>query len=427
MKHIKITNIILLILLTFFSNTLYSQDNIIQICTVRNEREEGFIELKELSGKIMAYDPRYKIHKEALLWSCKNLGIFNDENPIPNFIFVYNSMSDLDKLKIAKKLVSGDIAALLIIGDIRPDIVSIIWGEICELHNSDRNKFLAISFIIIPEEVVKKMNEYMRSRWYKSYEIPSYEYFTYRGINTARIIASSPIADSRASLRGIITDDEGVAIPGVTIKVTGGDLKREINTFTDENGTYMISMLTPGKYNIRAEFPGFKTSVFENILFKKGDTKKVDLVMKLGAMEEEITITGSIPIVDKPTTGPSQISKSHIPEGLELSLIPGIDDENKIRILFTGGRYITNLLELEVKVADISVSGNLSLNLPTKQFIPFATIGLGISWDGKFIGNIGGGIKIRLTDKLNIRTEYLYFRNSDIRTHVIFGGISYFF
>lgn len=300
MRRTRFTILISLLLFLFFHNILYSQGNVIQICTVRNENEEGIKELKELSRKMIAHDPRYRNHKDKLLSSCNYLGIFGEDHPPPEFpsIYEYDSMSDVDKLKIAKELVQGNISAVLIIGDLRADLVSIIWGEICEAHNADKSKFLAISFVTIPEEVVEKMNEYMRTEWYEPYEIPSYEYFTYRRIDTARIIAVPPTAGGRGSVIGSITDPDASSLPGVTVTVTGSSLEEKMSVVTGENGLYRIIGLPAGIYTIRAEIPGFKATEFEKIRIQKGTSKKLNFVMEMASIEEEITIVGESPTVD---------------------------------------------------------------------------------------------------------------------------------
>jgi len=100
--------------------------------------------------------------------------------------------------------------------------------------------------------------------------------------------------------------------------------------------------------------------------------------------------------------------------------------------LISIGRYIAfNSVELEaiafVAPGDVVLLGNFSLNFPTnKRFIPFATIGYGVCIHGVGFFNVGGGIKIRLTEKLGIRAQGVYWSN-DVSGGYIFAGISYFF
>jgi len=77
---------------------------------------------------------------------------------------------------------------------------------------------------------------------------------------------------------------------------------------------------------------------------------------------------------------------------------------------------------------DAIISGNFILSPPIiSKAIPFGTIGLGICIHGVPFFNFGGGIKIRLTDQLGIRTEYRYYLESGYGgIGIILTGISFF-
>lgn len=299
-SKLKIITIIFLFL--SFYGALYSQNKIIQICTVRSENEEGIRELGELSSKMIAYDPDYKIHKDTLIRACNYVGIFNNDNPPPEFpsLYEFDSQSDLDKLKIARELIQGKISAVLIIEDLHPDLVSIIWEEICELHNIDKSKFLAINLIAVPARVIERMNEYMRSKWYKPFEIPSFEYFTYRKIDTARIIAVSPTSGIVVSFKGSITDREENPLPGVTVAVTGSSLMGKKTTVTGIKGSYRF-LLPEGIYTVEASMEGFKTSEFDNLLIREEMTKELNFIMEISPLEA-VSVVVTSPVVDAKKT-----------------------------------------------------------------------------------------------------------------------------
>ncbi|UCC38760.1 MAG: hypothetical protein JSV96_13180 [Candidatus Aminicenantes bacterium] len=121
--------------------------------------------------------------------------------------------------------------------------------------------------------------------------------------------------------------------------------------------------------------------------------------------------------------------KSYKPIRTEVSLLWVIP---YLAGVITAGRYVAaNIIELEALVLiapdEAYFSGNFSLNLPTeKRFIPFATIGYGVCIHGVGFFNVGGGIKIRLKEKLGIRAQGMYWSN-DVSGIGIFAGISYFF
>jgi hypothetical protein len=92
-----------------------------------------------------------------------------------------------------------------------------------------------------------------------------------------------------------------------------------------------------------------------------------------------------------------------------------------------------NVISLEAGIVllgsfDMVFSANLGFNIPfRKRVIPFATVGLGMCRHGLPYLNLGGGIKIGLTDKLGIRVECRRWISDDVDLISVLGGISYSF
>ena len=93
-----------------------------------------------------------------------------------------------------------------------------------------------------------------------------------------------------AGLSGIVTDEQGGVIPGVTVKArnTETNLVREITT--DENGSYLLSQLTPGKYEITSTAEGFTTQTSQ-LQLVLGSVLKLDFSMTIGSTSEIIEVT----------------------------------------------------------------------------------------------------------------------------------------
>src|SRR5262249_52709765 len=66
---------------------------------------------------------------------------------------------------------------------------------------------------------------------------------------------------------------------------------------TDQEGYYRLLNLPPGEYTIASELQGFSKVVRANILVRAGLNLAVDLVMKVGALEETITVQGETPLL----------------------------------------------------------------------------------------------------------------------------------
>ena len=134
---------------------------------------------------------------------------------------------------------------------------------------------------------------------------------------------------------GIVTDDEGSPLPGVSVEATSPKLIGVAETTTDVNGVYRLFNLTPGEYRITFNLPGFKPFIREKIIVHIDDTLKIDINMQMGAIEEQITVVGESPTIDvKSTTKGMTLTKdmfSILPRGRNfdtlVTAVPGVNVE----------------------------------------------------------------------------------------------------
>ena len=99
-------------------------------------------------------------------------------------------------------------------------------------------------------------------------------------------------------VRGRIIDSQGGALPGVPVTVRNQDTGMFRATVSTVEGTYFISGILPGAYQISAELQGFKKYLREDIRLRVGRTSTVDLILEVGAMTETVTVTAGAPLVD---------------------------------------------------------------------------------------------------------------------------------
>jgi hypothetical protein len=119
----------------------------------------------------------------------------------------------------------------------------------------------------------------------------------------------------------------------------------------------------------------------------------------------------------------------------EISLIAGLYmfRGEKFSSMVIAGIGIANVISLEASIVflgsfDIVYSANLGLTIfNRKRVIPFVTVGLGRCKHRLPYMNLGGGIKIGLTDKLGIRVECRGWSADDVALISVLGGISYSF
>jgi hypothetical protein len=113
-------------------------------------------------------------------------------------------------------------------------------------------------------------------------------------------------AQSTATLQGTITDSQSAVMPGVTVTVRATATGLERTAVTDADGQYVAASLAPGKYQVVAHIEGFQDQTREVEL---GVAQTVPLNFKLGvgALAENITVTGASPLIETATVSVGQV------------------------------------------------------------------------------------------------------------------------
>ena len=102
----------------------------------------------------------------------------------------------------------------------------------------------------------------------------------------------------RAELRGSVMDQQGAALPGVTVLITNQDNGNFREIISSADGGYFAGQMLPGVFTITAQLPGFSTFERTEFAIGVGRTLDLDIVMQIGALEETVTVTGEAPLID---------------------------------------------------------------------------------------------------------------------------------
>ncbi len=113
------------------------------------------------------------------------------------------------------------------------------------------------------------------------------------------VILTPSIVLAQASVTGVVRDSSGAVLPGVTVEAASPALIEKVRTVvSDGNGQYRIVDLRPGSYSITFALAGFNTVKREGVELSGSMTASINAEMRVGAVQETITVTGSTPIVD---------------------------------------------------------------------------------------------------------------------------------
>ena len=157
------------------------------------------------------------------------------------------------------------------------------------------------------------------------------------------------IAHAQASITGVVRDASGGVLPGVTVEAASPVLIEKVRVVTtDGGGQYRVIDLRPGTYSVTFTLPGFATVRREGIELTGTFTATVNADLRVGTLEETITVTGESPMVDVQSAAQQQVLGEEIINNIPSSrthfsiatLIPAMNTSNAADV---GGTNAINL------------------------------------------------------------------------------------
>src|SRR5262245_33235858 len=95
------------------------------------------------------------------------------------------------------------------------------------------------------------------------------------------------------NITGRALDQQGAAIPGVTVTAKSTATGFTRTGVTDSEGVYRLTALPVGTYAVKAVLQGFTTVTLPDIVVRVAETASVDLGMKVAQRSENVTVTGT--------------------------------------------------------------------------------------------------------------------------------------
>jgi hypothetical protein len=113
------------------------------------------------------------------------------------------------------------------------------------------------------------------------------------------MLPASAAAQAGSGIAGIVRDSSGAVMPGVTVEASSPALiEKTRSVVTDGEGLYKIVDLRPGVYTVTFTLSGFSGVKREGIELSAGFTATVNADLRVGSIEESITVSGQSPVVD---------------------------------------------------------------------------------------------------------------------------------
>src|SRR3954447_17393411 len=115
-------------------------------------------------------------------------------------------------------------------------------------------------------------------------------------------------AHAQSAFAGVVKDATGAVLPGVTVEASSPALIEKVRSVTtDANGAYRIENLRPGTYALTFNLPGFSAVKRDGVELQSNFTSTINADLKVGAMEETVTVSGQSPVVDVQSNTKAQV------------------------------------------------------------------------------------------------------------------------
>ena len=127
------------------------------------------------------------------------------------------------------------------------------------------------------------------------------------------------VAQTTGSIAGMVQDANGGLLPGVTITVRNVQTELVRTDLTGPEGRFVVAALPPGEYQVRAELSGFRPYVRRDLHLTIGQTLPLTIRLDVGALAEEVTVSGDTSPINTSSTELSYLIGSEAIERLPLN------------------------------------------------------------------------------------------------------------
>ncbi len=133
-------------------------------------------------------------------------------------------------------------------------------------------------------------------------------FFSRAGLVLVFLWLASGAAFAQSAISGSVRDSSGGVLPGVSVEVASPVLIEKVRSaVTDDQGRYTIIDLRPGVYSVTFTLPGFNTNRQQGLELPANFTATLNADLRVGALEEAITVTATSPLVDVQNTQKSVV------------------------------------------------------------------------------------------------------------------------
>ena len=227
------------------------------------------------------------------------------------------------------------------------------------------------------------------------------------GALLAFVLLVPVVASAQSAISGIVRDTSGAVLPGVTVEASSSVLiEKTRSVVTDGEGRYTITDLRPGAYTVVFALTGFNTFRRDGLDLPANFTMTINADLRVGALEESITVTGDAPIVDVQST-----QRTHVLNRDMLDALPTARNYSGLAALMPG-----------VKMSNTDVGGNQQMEQIYMRVHGSRQTDTTVQVDGMQLNSLmsDGQVQAYFSDAANAEVTY---QTSGVGAEVSGGGL----
>jgi hypothetical protein len=101
-----------------------------------------------------------------------------------------------------------------------------------------------------------------------------------------------------ATITGLVTDPNGAVVPGAIITAMNLETNYRYSGKSNETGNYSIGQLLEGRYDVKAEAPGFKTFREKAVRLGNQELRRIDVHLEIGSVETTVEVNGTAALIE---------------------------------------------------------------------------------------------------------------------------------
>ncbi|HET6929789.1 MAG TPA: TonB-dependent receptor, partial [Candidatus Acidoferrum sp.] len=130
------------------------------------------------------------------------------------------------------------------------------------------------------------------------------------------------VAQTTSTIEGVVTDRQGLAVPGAEVSIAGNSLAVSKKTTTNAAGAYEVPALPVGAYALTISHEGFRTQVINNLEITLNRTIRINVTLEVGTVQQKVEVSGTIPLLE---TSSSSEGTTIVPQQIEQMPLNGRD------------------------------------------------------------------------------------------------------